>query len=219
MRYLLFFILVSSTVFAQDASRVEQNRLRSLAAKGDFTSLKSAAYALKGTYDPTQVTESYIQAISKNRAELLAYLAIGLTENAEIKTMVHLDAAVWLQRYAASRPQVMAFILKNYLSAPRDLQILKAASKSWDATHAQAFVKAVGIYKAAWAVPAMPAGFTKEKALALLQVGGVNNLPTVWALLASSSDANIELADYSTSLKANDFFKKALANYENASLA
>ena len=99
MRYLLFFILISSTVFAQDASRVEQNRLRSLAAKGDCTSLKSAAYALKGTYDPTQVTESYIQAISKNRAELLAYLAIGLTENAEMKTMAHLDAAVWLQRY------------------------------------------------------------------------------------------------------------------------
>lgn len=219
MRYLLIFILISSTVFAQDASRVEQNRLRSLAAKGDFTSLKSVAYALKGTYDPTQVTESYIQAISKNRAELLAYLAIGLTENAEMKTMAHLDAAVWLQRYAASRPQVMAFILKNYLSAARDVNALKVASKSWDATHAQAFVKAVGTYKAAWAVPAMPAGYPKEKALALLQVGGVNNLPTVWALLASSSDANIELADYSTSLKANDFLKKALANYENASLA
>ncbi len=219
MRYLLFFILISSTVFAQDASRVEQNRLRSLAAKGDFASLKSAAYALKGTYDPTQVTESYIQAISKNRAELLAYLAIGLTENAEMKTMAHLDAAVWLQRYAASRPQVMAFILKNYLSTARDVNALKVASKSWDATHAQAFVKAVGIYKAAWAVPAMPAGFNKEKALALLQVGGVNNLPTVWALLASSSDANIELADYSTSLKANEFFKKALENYENASLS
>ena len=219
MRYLLFFILISSTVFAQDASRVEQNRLRSLAAKGDFTSLKSAAYALKGTYDPTQVTESYIQSISKNRAELLAYLAIGLTENAEMKTMAHLDAAVWLQRYAASRPQVMAFILKNYLSVARDVNALKVASKSWDATHAQAFVKAVGTYKAAWAISSMPTGYTKEKALALLQVGGVNNLASVWSLVASSTEANLELADYSTSLKANDFFKKALANYENASLA
>ena len=219
MRYLFLFLLISTTVFAQDASRVEQNRLRSLAEKGDFSSLKSSVYALKGNYDPTQVTESYIQAISKNRAELLAYLAIGLTENAEMKTMAYLDAAVWLQRYAASRPQVMAFILKNYLSAPRDLQILKAASKSWDATHAQAFVKAVGTYKAAWAVPAMPAGFTKEKALALLQVGGVNNLATVWSQLASSSEANLEVADYSTSLKANEFFKKALESYENASLA
>jgi hypothetical protein len=219
MRYLFLFLLISTTVFAQDASRVEQNRLRSLAEKGDFMSLKSAAYALKGAYDPTQVTESYIQAISKNRAELLAYLAIGLTENAEMKTMAHLDASVWLQRYAASRQQVMSFVLKNYLSAPRDLQILKAASKSWDATHAQAFVKAVGTYKAAWAVPAMPAGFTKEKALALLQVGGVNNLATVWSLLASSSEANLEIADFCTSLKATDFFKKALANYENASLA
>lgn len=219
MRYLFLFLLIGTTVFAQDASRVEQNRLRSLAVKGDFTSLKSAAYALKGAYDPTQVTESYIQAISKNRAELLAYLAIGLTENAEMKTLAHLDAAVWLHRYAASRPQVMAFILKNYLSAPRDVNALKVASKSWDTTHAQAFVKAIGTYKAAWAVPVMPAGFTKEKALALLQVGGVINLPTVWALIASSSEVYLELADYSTSLKANDFFKKALANYEYASLA
>lgn len=219
MRYLFLLLLIGTTVFAQDASRVEQNRLRALAEKGDYVSLKSAAYALKGTYDPTQVTESYIQAISKNRAELLAYLAIGLTENAEMKTLAHLDAAVWLQRYAASRPQVMAFILKNYLSAPRDLQILKAASKSWDVTHTQAFVKAIGTYKAAWAVPVMPAGFTKEKALALLQVGGVNNLATVWAKLASSTESTLEIADFCTSLKANDFFKKALANYENASLA
>ncbi|MFM6942239.1 MAG: DUF1080 domain-containing protein [Aquirufa sp.] len=219
MRYLFLFLLISTTVFAQDASRKEQNRLRSLAEKGDFTSLKSAAYALNGAYDPTQVTESYIQAISKNRAELLAYLAIGLSENAEMKTMAQLDALVWLQRYAASRPQVMAFILKNYLSAPRDLQILKAASKSWDATHAQAFVKAVGTYKAAWAVTAMPAGYPKEKALAFLQVGGVNNLATVWSLLSSSSEVNLEIADFCTSLKANDFFKKALENYENASLA
>ncbi|UAJ14625.1 3-keto-disaccharide hydrolase [Aquirufa lenticrescens] len=219
MKYLFLFLLIGTTVFAQDASRVEQNRLRSLAEKGDFSSLKSSAYVLKGAYDPTQVTESYIQAISKNRAELLAYLAIGLTENAEMKTMAHLDAAVWLQRYAAARPQVMAFILKNYLSAPRDFQLLKAASKSWDATHAQAFVKAVGTYKAAWAVPAMPSGFTKEKALALLQVGGVNNLATVWALLASSTESTLEIADFCTYLKANDFFKKALANYENASLA
>lgn len=219
MRYLFLFLLIGTTLFAQDASRVEQNRLRALAEKGDYVSLKSAAYALKGSYDPTQVTESYIQAISKNKAELLAYLAIGLTENAEIKTLAHLDASIWLQRYAASRPQVMAFILKNYLSAPRDLQILKAASKSWDASHALAFVKAVGTYKAAWAVPVMPAGYVKEKALALLQVGGVNNLATVWSLLASSSEANLEIADFCTSLKATDFFKKALANYENASLA
>ncbi|MEY2941805.1 MAG: hypothetical protein RJA67_1491, partial [Bacteroidota bacterium] len=48
MRYLFLFLLISTTVFAQDASRVEQNRLRSLAEKGDFMSLKSAAYALKG---------------------------------------------------------------------------------------------------------------------------------------------------------------------------
>lgn len=219
MRYLFLFLLIGTTVFAQDASRVEQNRLRAFAEKGDYVSLKSAAYALKGSYDPTQVTESYIQAISKNKAELLAYLAIGLTENAEMKTLAHLDASIWLQRYAASRPQVMAFILKNYLSAPRDLQILKAASKSWDASHALAFVKAVGTHKAAWAVPAMPSGFTKEKALTLLQVGGVNNLATVWSLLASSSEANLEIADFCTSLKATDFFKKALANYENASLA
>ena len=219
MRYLFLFLLIGTTVLAQDASRVEQNRLRALAEKGDYVSLKSAAYALKGSYDPTQVTESYIQAISKNKAELLAYLAIGLTENAEMKTLAHLDASIWLQRYAASRPQVMAFILKNYLSAPRDLQILKAVSKSWDASHALAFVKAVGTYKAAWAVPAMTSGFTKEKALTLLQVGGVNNLAIVWSLLASSSEANLEIADFCTSLKANDFFKKALANYENASLA
>ena len=59
--------MVSSAVFAQDASRVEQNRLRSLAEKGDFKSLKLAAYALKGAYDPTQVTESFIQSISKNK--------------------------------------------------------------------------------------------------------------------------------------------------------
>lgn len=219
MRYLFLFLLIATTLFAQDASRMEQNRLRALAEKGDYVSLKSAAYALKGAYDPTQVTESYIQAISKNKAELLAYLAIGLTENAEMKTLAQLDAAVWLQRYGTSRPQVMAFILKNYLSAPRDLQILKAASKSWDATHVQAFVKAVGTHKAAWAVPAMPAGYVKEKALALLQIGGVNNLATVWSLLASSSEANLEIADFCTSLKANDFFKKAFVNYENASLA
>ena len=72
MRYLFLFLLIGTTVFAQDASRVEQNRLRAFAEKGDYVSLKSAAYALKGSYDPTQITESYIQAISKNRTELLA---------------------------------------------------------------------------------------------------------------------------------------------------
>jgi hypothetical protein len=219
MRYLLLFLLISSTVFAQDASRVEQNRLRSLAEKGDFKSLKSAAYALKGAYDPTQVTESFIKSISKNKAELMAYLAIGLTENAEMMTLSHLDASVWLSSFKSSRPQVMAFILKNYLSAPRDLIVLKAASKSWDGVHARAFVVAVGTYKASWAVPALPAGFTSEKGLAMLQAGGVNNLATVWAMFASSTEAQLEMADYSTSLKANDFFKKALETYENASLA
>ena len=219
MRYLLLFLLISSTVFAQDASRVEQNRLRSLAEKGDFKSLKSAAYALKGAYDPTQVTESFIQSISKNKAELLAYLALGLTENAQIQTLAHLDVAIWLQQYAASRPQVMAFILKNYLSAPRDVIALRAASKSWDVNHQSAFVKAIGTYKASWAITAMPAGFTSEKALAMLRAGGVNSLATVWSMLASLTEAQLEIADYSTSLKANDFFKKALETYENASLA
>ena len=219
MRYLLLFLLVSSAVFAQDASRVEQNRLRSLAEKGDFKSLKSVAYSLKGAYDPTQVTESFIQSISKNKAELLAYLAIGLTENAEMQTLAHLDAVVWLQRYASARPQVMAFILKNYLGAPRDLNALKLASKTWDATHSTAFVKAIGIYKASWAVPAIPAGYSKEKALALLQVGGVSNLTSVWTLLAASAEANFEIADFCTSIKANDFFRKAVESYESASLA
>lgn len=219
MRYLLLFLLISSTVFAQDPSRIEQNRLRTLGMKGDFASLKSAAYALKGAYDPTQVTESFIQAISKNRAELIAYLAIGLTENAEMKTLSHLDAAVWLTSYKSSRPQVMAFILRNYLSAPHDLNALKVAAKSWDATHARAFVKAVGTHKASWAISAMPAGFTSEKALALMQAGGVNNLATVWSMLATSNEANLEIADFSTSLKANEFFKKALVSYDNASLA
>ena len=219
MRYLLLFLLVSSAVFAQDASRVEQNRLRSLAEKGDFKSLKSVAYSLKGAYDPTQVTESFIQSISKNKAELLAYLAIGLTENAEMQTLAHLDAVVWLQRYASARPQVMAFILKNYLGAPRDVNALKLASKTWDATHSTAFVKAIGTYKASWAVPAIPAGYSKEKALALLQVGGVSNLPSVWTLLAVSAEANFEIADFCTSLKANDFFRKAVESYESASLA
>jgi hypothetical protein len=219
MRYLLLFLLVSSAVFAQDPSRVEQNRLRSLAEKGDFKSLKSAAYVLKGAYDPTQVTESFIQSISKNKAELLAYLAIGLTENAEMQTLAHLDAVVWLQRYASARPQVMAFILKNYLGAPRDVNALKLASKTWDATHSTAFVKAIGTYKASWAVPAIPAGYSKEKALALLQVGGVSNLSSVWTLLAASAEANFEIADFSTSLKANDFFRKAVESYESASLA
>lgn len=219
MRYLLLFLLITSTVIAQDASRVEQNRLRTLAEKGDFNSLKSAAYALKGAYDPTQVTESFIQAISKNKVELLAYLAVGLTENAEMQTLAQLDATVWLQRYATARPQVMAFILKNYLSKPRDINALKVASKSWDATHSSAFVKALGAYKAAWAISAMPPQYSKEKAMAMLQLGGVANLPAVWTMLTTISEANFEMADYCTSLPANDFFKKALANYENASLA
>ncbi len=216
MRYLLLFLFISSAVFSQDQSRVEQNRLRALAEKGDFKSLKLAAYALKGAYDPTQVTESYIKAISKNKAELMAYLAIGLTENAEMMTLSYLDAPVWLASYKSSRPQVMAFILKNYLSSTRDLVALKTASKSWDAVHARAFVVAVGTYKAIWALSAMPAGFTQEKALTLLQTG---NLSAAWTLLASSSEANFEIAEYSTSLKANDFFKKTLAIYEQASLA
>lgn len=219
MRYLFLFLLLSSTLLAQDPSRVEQNRLRSLGEKGDFNSLKSAAYALKGAYDPTQVTESYIQAISKNKAELVAYLAVGLTENAEMKTLSHLDASVWLQRYATARPQVMAFILKNYLSVPRDLVALKASVKTWDATHTRAFVKAVGTYKASWAATAIPVGFSAEKALVLLQSDGVKSLDAVWASLASEKEANFELADYCTSLKANDFFKRELANYELATLA
>jgi hypothetical protein len=216
MRYLFLFLLISSTVLAQDPSRVEQNRLRVLAEKGDYTSLKSAAYALKGAYDPTQVTESFIKAISKNKSELQAYLAIGLTENAEMMTLSHLDAPVWLASYKSSRPQVMAFILKNYLSAPRDLNALKLASKSWDAVHARAFVVAVGTYKASWALAALPAGYMQEKALALLKT---DNLSGAWTLLGTVSEPNWEIADFCTSLKANEFFQKALASYESASLA
>jgi hypothetical protein len=219
MRYIILFLLISSTVYAQDPSRVEQNRLRALGQKGDFNSLKSAAYALKGVYDPTQVTESYILAIAKNRAELLAYLAVGLTENAEMNTLSHLDAAVWLQRYTAARPQVSAFILRNYLSAPRDLIALKAAAKTWDASHARAFVKAVGTYKASWAISAIPAGFSSEKALAILQSEGLNGLAVVWNMLASEKESNLEMADFCTSLKANDFFRKAVVTYDNLSLA
>ena len=216
MRYLFLFLLISSTVLAQDPSRLEQNRLRALAEKGDYASLKSAAYALKGAYDPIQVTESFIKAISKNKSELQAYLAIGLTENAEMMTLSHLDAPVWLANYKSSRPQVMAFILKNYLSAPRDLNALKLASKSWDAVHAHAFVIALGTYKASWALAALPAGFTQEKALALLKMG---NLSAAWNLLGTVSESNLEIADYCTSLKGNEFFRKALASYESASLA
>jgi hypothetical protein len=216
MRYLFLFLWISSTVLAQDLSRVEQNRLRALAEKGDYASIKSAAYTLKGAYDPTQVTESFIKAISKNKAELQAYLSIGLTENAEMMTLSHLDAPVWLASYKSSRPQVMAFILRNYLSAPRDNNALKLASKSWDAAHARAFVVAVGTYKALWALAALPAGFTQEKALTLLKTG---NLSGAWTLLGTVSESNLELADYCTSLKANEFFQKALASYESASLA
>ena len=216
MRYLFLFLLISSSILAQDPSRVEQNRLRALAEKGDYASLKSAAYALKGAYDPTQVTESFIKAISKNKLELQAYLAIGLTENAEMMTLSHLDAPVWLASYKSSRPQVMAFILKNYLSAPRDLNALKLASKSWDSVHAHAFVVAVGTYKASWALAALPAGYTQEKTLALLKTG---NLSGAWTLLGTVSEPNLEIADYCTSLKANEFFQKALASYESASLA
>jgi hypothetical protein len=110
----------------------------------------------------------------------------------------------------------MAFILKNYLSSTRDLVALKIASKSWDAVHARAFVVAVGTYKATWALAALPVGYTQEKALTLLKTG---NLSAAWTLLASSSEANFEIAEYCTSLKANDFFKKTLATYEQASLA
>jgi hypothetical protein len=216
MRYLFLFLWISSTVLAQDLSRVEQNRLRTLAEKGDYASIKSAAYTLKGAYDPTQVTEFFIKAISKNKAELQAYLSIGLTENAEMMTLSHLDAPVWLASYTSSRPQVMAFILRNYLSAPRDINALKLASKSWDAAHARAFVVAVGTYKALWALAALPAGFTQEKALTLLKTG---NLSGAWTLLGTVSESNLELADYCTSLKANEFFQKALASYESASLA
>ena len=216
MRYLFLFLLISSSILAQDPSRVEQNRLRALAEKGDYASLKSAAYALKGAYDPTQVTESFIKAISKNKSELQAYLAIGLTENAEMMTLSHLDAPVWLASYKSSRPQVMAFILKNYLSAPRDLNALKLASKSWDAVHTRAFVIALGTYKASWALAALPAGFTQEKALSLLKMG---NLSAAWTLLGTLTESNLEIADYCTSLKANDFFKRELAKYEWASLA
>lgn len=215
MRYLFLFLLISSTVLAQDPSRVEQNRLRALAEKGDYASLKSAAYALKGAYDPTQVTESFIKAISKNKSELQAYFSIGLTENAEMMTLSQLDAPVWLANYKSSRPQVMAFILKNYLSAPRDLNALKLASKSWDAVHARAFVVAVGTYKASWALAALPAGFTQEKALTLLKTG---NLSAAWTLLGTFTESNLEIADYCTSLKANEFFQKALASYEQSSL-
>ncbi|MHA8082461.1 3-keto-disaccharide hydrolase [Aquirufa sp. A-Brett2-15D] len=219
MKYIFLLLLFSSTLLAQDPSRVEQNRLRILAQKGKFNTLKSAAYALKGVYDPTQVTESFILAIAKNRAELVAYLAIGLTENAEMKTLSHLDAAVWLQQYAKSRPQVSAFILRNYLSAPRDLIALKSAAKTWDANHARAFVKAVGTYKASWAISAMPIGFSSEKALAILQSEGIKGLDVVWNMLALEKETNLEIADFCTSLKANDFFRKAVATYDNLSLA
>ena len=213
MKYLVL-LLVSWQALAQ-SSREQQLQFRT---QGATPALKAAAIASKGVYEPTQATEAFILANSKNVSELRAFLSADLPEATQIQIIGFIakqDERILLEQYAKSKPQVREFILKHLMAKPRVGIVLKG----WDAAHQQAFVKAVGTYKATWALPLIQnSGFKTEQIISQLQIQGAKGLPAVWDLLDSKVDAQ-KIADLSLSLSANDFMKSKIAGFDKSTLA
>jgi hypothetical protein len=214
MKYLLL-VLISWQTLAQ-SSREQQLLNRT---QGATPALKAAAYASKGIYEPTQATEAFILANAKNTAELKAFLRPDLPEATQcelIGLIAKQDENILIAQYPTAKPQVTAFILKQLLAKPRtNINI-----KTWDAAHQKAFVRAVGIYKAAWALPLIQnSNFKTEQIISQLQVQGAKGLPAVWDMLKSNLVDAQKIADLTTTLAANDFLKAKLSAYEQASTA
>ena len=213
MKYLVL-LLVSWQALAQ-SSREQQLQFRT---QGVTPALIAAAIASKGVYEPTQATEAYVLAISKNVSDLRAFLRSDLPEATQIQIIGFIakqDERILLEQYAKSKPQVREFILKHLMAKPR----VGISLKGWDAAHQQAFVKAVGTYKATWALPLIQnSGFKTEQIISQLQIQGAKGLPAVWDLLDGKVDAQ-KIADLSLSLSANDFMKSKLAGFDKSTLA
>ncbi len=214
MKYLLF-LLVSWQTLAQ-STREQQLYNRT---QGATPALKAAAYASKGMYEPTQATEAFILANAKNTVELKAFLSPDLPEATQcelIGLIAKQDESILIAQYPKAKPQVTAFILKQLMAKPRaNLNI-----KSWDDAHQKAFIKAVGTYKAAWALPLIQnSNFITEQIIAQLQVQGANGLPAVWELVKTKQVDAQKIADLTTTLAANVFLKAKLSTYEQASTA
>lgn len=214
MKYLLL-ILVSWQTFAQ-SSREQQLNFRT---QGATPTLKAAAYASKGIYEPTQATEAFILANAKNPAELKAFLRDDLPEATQcelIGLIAKQDESILVGKYPTAKPQVTAFILKQLLAKPRTNITIKA----WDPVHQKAFVRAVGTYKAAWALPLIQnSNFKTEQIISQLQIQGAKGLPAVWDMLKSNQVDAQKIADLTTTLAANEFLKAKLGAYEQASTA
>lgn len=214
MKYLLL-VLVSWQTFAQ-STREQQLFNRT---QGATPALKAAAYASKGIYEPTQATEAFILANAKNPAELKAFLRDDLPEATQcelIGLIAKQDESILVGKYPTAKPQVTAFILKQLLAKPRT----NITFKTWDAVHQKAFVRAVGTYKAAWALPLIQnSNFKTEQIISQLQVQGAKGLPAVWDMLKSNQVDAQKIADLSMTLAANEFFKGKLSSYDQASTA
>lgn len=214
MKY-LFLLFISLQAFAQ-STREQQINFRT---QGANAALKTAAYASKGLYEPTQSTEAYILANAKNIAELKAFLRADLPEATQcqiISLIAKQDESILLAKYPNSKPQVSAFILKQLLAKPRT----NISLKSWDAAHQKAFIVAVGTFKAAWALPLIQnSNFKTEQIIAQLQVQGAKSLPAVWDLLKTNQVDAQKIADLSTTLAANAFLTEKLKAYDQASTA
>jgi len=213
MKYLVL-LLVSWQALSQ-SSREQQLQFRT---QGVTPALIAAAIASKGVYEPTQATEAYVLAISKNVSDLRAFLRSDLPEATQIQIIGFIakqDERILLEQYAKSKPQVREFILKHLMAKPRVGIVLKG----WDAAHQQAFLKAVGTYKATWALPLIQnSGFKTEQIISQLQIQGAKGLPAVWDLLDGKVDAQ-KIADLSLSLSANDFIKSKIAGFDKSTLA
>ncbi len=214
MRY-LFILFISLQAFAQ-STREQQLNFRT---QGASPALKAAAYASKGLYEPTQATEAFILANAKNITELKAFLRADLPEATQcqlIGLIAKQEESILLAQFPKAKPQVTAFILKHLLAKPRT----NIAFKSWDAAHQKAFITAVGIYKAAWALPLIQnSNFKTEQLIAQLKVQGAKGLPVVWDMLKSNSVDAQKIADFTTTLAANAFLKSKLEKYDQASTA
>lgn len=214
MKYLVL-LFISWQALAQ-SSREQQLNYRT---KGATSELKSAAYASKGIYEPTQATEAFILANAKNITEIKAFLRADLPEATQcqiIGLIAKQDESILLAKYPNSKPQVSAFILKQLLVKPRKILTIK----SWDAAHQKAFISAVGTYKAAWALPLIQnSNFKTEQVIAQLHAQGAKGLPAIWDLLKTNQVDAQKIADLTTTLAVNNFLKEKLNTYDQASTA
>ena len=225
-------LLAQTPIDHQKESRETQVQLRKLAKEGtteDGKKLKSLALLAKGTYDPTQATEAYLDYLKRQKdglSELKSFLSNDLPPAIQIRVVDLIiqkevnPSAYLLGKYAKANAELSAYILKKILPNPSMamLPVMSKAVKTWDEAHQKMFVVAVGNLKAKWALPVASLtseSLRTEQVISMIKVLGLQSLPKAWDQSALKSVDAIVLGEAFATLPANAFFMKLVKDFSN----